>query len=356
MVLSQAKIREQFKNHPVFTEFHRGVNFGFMAKRGYYSRPDVLEQPKAMAKCGVNFCTFNVNVCQETYYSRRIFQDYVFSSGDQELADMAKSLNDNGIHPMLKPCLTSLDGAWMGNVIMPETCQIAGVSHNYTGEWFASYTDAICHYAEFAEKNNIAALMVGAENYGVEQWSDEWRKLIAKVRTIFSGPMTYEFTYLSLKNRRMDWINDLDFISYSYYPPAQTLPLGTPYDQAPVLTLEDMVSFLSPRKEKIQSIVEQFDGMPIAFTEIGVRSAHGCTSNPCDFMQETYYDGEEQANYMEAVFQTFSNIPQWMGLYWWKWDETQIRPQYHTDPRGDKGFTIQGKPAEKVLLKHFIAQ
>ena len=353
MAISQAKIREQFKNHPVFTEIHRGMNFGFMAKRGYYSRPDVLEQPKAMAKCGVNFCTFNVNVCQETYYSRRVFQDYVFSSGDQELCDMAKSLNDNGIHPMLKPCLTPLDGAWMGNVIMPGTNQIQGVSHNYAGEWFASYTDAICNYAEFSEKNNIAALMIGAEDYGMEGWSDHWRKLIEKVRAIYSGPLTYEFTFMSLKNRPMDWINDLDFISYSYYPPAQALPAGTPYSQAPVLTLEDMVNYLSPRKEKIKSIVEQFDGMPIAFTEIGVRSAHGCTSNPCDFMQETYYDGEEQANYMEAVFRTFSGIPQWMGLYWWKWDETQNRPHYHTDPHGDKGFTIQGKPAEKVLLKHY---
>ena len=67
MAISQAKIRERFKNHPVFTEFHRGVNFGFMAKRGFYSRQEVLEQHKAMARCGVNFCTFNVNVCQENY-------------------------------------------------------------------------------------------------------------------------------------------------------------------------------------------------------------------------------------------------------------------------------------------------
>ena len=44
-------------------------------------------------------------------------------------------------------------------------------------------------------------------------------------------------------------------------------------------------------------------------------------------------------------------LPEWMGFLWWKWDETQYRPHYHTDPRGDKGFTIQGKPAEEVMRK-----
>ena len=40
-----------------------------------------------------------------------------------------------------------------------------------------------------------------------------------------------------------------------------------------------------------------------------------------------------------------------MGFLWWKWDETQKRPQYHLDPAGDMGFTIQGKPAEEVMKR-----
>ena len=353
MNMTKANVREQFRNHPVFTEFHRGMNFGFMAKRGYYSRPEVLDQPRRMAGIGVNFSTLNANICQETYFSRRVFLDFIFSSGELELTDMVKAFHDNGIHPVLKPCLTPLDGAWMGSVVMPDTHQISGVSHDYTREWFGSYTDAICHYAEFAEKNNIAAMMVGAECFGVEVWEEEWCRLIEKVRTIYSGPLTYEFTPSSRKTRELKWMRNLDFLSYSYYPPTRKLEEGTEFRDAPNLSVDDMVTFLASRREKICSIVKNFGNMPIAFTEIGVRSAHGCTSQPYDFLTETSYDGEDQANYMEAVFKTFSEIPQWLGLYWWKWDETQIRPQYHTDPRGDKGFTIHGKPAEKVLQKWF---
>lgn len=356
MDMSKANVRERFRNHPVFTEFHRGVNFGFMAKRGYYSQREVLDQPRRMAAAGVNFSTLNANICQESYFSRRVFLDFKFSSGEKELTDMVKAFHDHGVHPVLKPCLTPLDGTWMGSVRMPETCQIAGVSHNYTAEWFASYGDAICFYADFAERNNIMALMVGAECFGVEMWEDEWNSLIEKVRSIYSGPITYEFTPSSRKTNPLNWIHNLDFLSYSYYPPAQELPEGMPYRDAPVRSVADMTEFLYSRRQKIISIVDAFNNMPIAFTEIGVRSAHGCTTSPCDFLADTGYDGKEQADYMEAVFTTFSEIPQWLGLYWWKWDETQNRPQYHDDPRGDKGFTIQGKPAEKVLKKWFAKQ
>ena len=70
-----------------------------------------------------------------------------------------------------------------------------------------------------------------------------------------------------------------------------------------------------------------------------------------NFLWDTCYDGEEQANYMEASFRTVWEVPQWMGFFWWKWDETQYRPHYHTEPGVDKGFTIQGKPAEAVMRK-----
>jgi hypothetical protein len=61
----------------------------------------------------------------------------------------------------------------------------------------------------------------------------------------------------------------------------------------------------------------------------------------------------EQANYLEAVLQTFWPEPWWMGLYWWKWDENINRPEWKTDPAGDKGFTVHGKPAADVMKNWF---
>lgn len=119
----------------------------------------------------------------------------------------------------------------------------------------------------------------------------------------------------------------------------------------PYFTKEDMMKYLHPRKARITSISERFDNMPIAFTEYGVRSAHGCIMQPYNFLWDTPYDGEEQANYMDASYETFSELDCFMGLFWWKWDETQHRPHYHDDPAGDRGFTVQGKPAEAIMKK-----
>ena len=77
---------------------------------------------------------------------------------------------------------------------------------------------------------------------------------------------------------------------------------------------------------------------------------HRC---PWGWGNEGGYDGDEQARYLEAVLDTFWNEPWWMGLYWWKWDEQNDRPNFRSDPRGDKGFIIDGKPAAEVMKTWF---
>lgn len=147
----------------------------------------------------------------------------------------------------------------------------------------------------------------------------------------------------------MKWFDELDFLAYSYYPPACPREHLEDPQNNPSFTEEEMFSYLLDRREKIASICARFGHKPILFTEYGVRSTHGCIQVPCDITFRSRYDGEEQANYMAASFRVFREVPYWMGFCWWKWDETQNRPHYHDDPAGDGGFTVQGKPAEKVF-------
>ena len=232
---SRVVIPERFRNHPLFNELHRGMNFGFMAKRGYYAREDVKRQPALMAAAGVNWTTLNANLCQETYASRKVFLDFRFSSGETELTEIMKILHDHGLRILLKPCLTPLDGAWMGSVTFPTTHQIAGVSHDYWTDWFQSFGESAKYFAEFAEQNQVEGLIIGAEYFGTEGQSEHWRQVIADIRDIYSGPLTYEFTHESRKHYPLDWFDELDFLSYSYYPPAPgrldrsgTIPVGAP--------------------------------------------------------------------------------------------------------------------------------
>lgn len=362
-------IPEKFKAHPLFTQPICGVNFGFMAKRGYYFRPETQKQPELMAKAGVNWTTINMNFCQEAFYSRKIFLDFSFSTGELELLEMVQRLHANGIRVLFKPCLTPLDSSWMGAVKFPDgQQQIQGVQSYYWDEWFASFTEAMTYFAELAARVGVDAMLIGCEYHGTEGQSDRWREIIKLVRKLYDGPISYEFTHASRKSYALDWFEDLDFLSYSYYPPAAPINgiesgirTGTENDppetrfNAPTLsphyTREEMENFLSSRKPKIAEISKSYFNKPIVFTEIGVRSSHGSIMLPYNFMWEAPYDGQEQADYMEAVLNTFWELPCWMGLFWWKWDETQIRPHYHNEPGVNKGFTIQGKPAEQVFKR-----
>lgn len=360
--MNKIKIPEKYKAHPLFSDLVCGTNFGFLNKRGYYCTEEAKKQPALMKKTGINWTTLNINLCQENIFSTKLFIDFEYTVGENEIIEMTKLLHENGVKVLLKPCFTSLDGAPMCCLNFPgeNACkQIEGVETNYWKKWFASYTESMKYFASLAQKSGADSMMIGAELLGTEGFDHYWNNIIDVVRSIYDGPITYEFTYASRKEHKLEWMKNLDYLSYSYYPPAtEQLPdiynaKEADIENVPSSTVEEMTEFLKPRRKRIASIMEYFGGMPIVFTELGVRSSHGCTMLPYNYVWDTRYDGEEQANYMEAIFRTFNDLPGWMGLFWWKWDETQYRPHYHNDPAGDKGFTIQGKPAEEVLRKWF---
>lgn len=356
-------IPEKFKKHPLFNNRICGTNFGFLSKRGYYFTEEAKKQPELMSKIGVNCTTLNMNVCQETLFSRKLFFDFEYTSSETEIIEMTKRLHDQGIMVILKPCLTCLDGGAMCSVRFPlaeHIRHIEGVAVDYWGDWFRSYTEGQKYFADLAQKAGIDGLMIGAEIIGSEGQDERWINIINEVKNRFSGPVTYEITPTSRTEHKLNWLKNLDFLSYSYYPAAApanmenlTSHINTGAKDTPDYTVEEMVNYLSSCRDDVASIMKKYDNMPMLFTEIGVRSAHGCIMQPTNYQWDSPYDGIQQANYMDAIFRTFSELPGWMGLLWWKWDETQHRPQYHGDPNGDRGFTVQGKPAEEIMRKWF---
>ena len=362
---SACRVPERFRNHPLFTTRHCSVNFGFMARRGYFSRPEVFAQAAKIKAAGANWVTLNTHFCQEKFCSTKTFLDFDWSSGEVELEAMIKELHRQGLHILLKPCITTLDSSWMGQIRFPETWeeQIQGVRNTYWTDWFKSLRECLAYYAGIAERNGVEAMIIGAEYHGTMRQNDEWRKTIAFVRERFSGPLTYEFSDYQVANddftsvspkkvREAAWLNDLDFLGISTYPPAAPACERSEWKKLAPIPLETMKKHLAHRRKFLADVSKAFNNMPVVFTEIGTRSCRGNATEPWNYMTESFWDDEEQANFMEAVFSTFSDLPFWVGLSWWKWDESQKnRPHYNVDPLKDRGFTIQGKRACSVLKR-----
>lgn len=325
-------------------EFHRGISLGYQARAGYYASDDALAQIDQMAALNIRWVALMVNVMQETFYSTRLFHDYVFTPTDAEVENYIERLHEKGIRVMLKPMVECLDSSWRGRITFPDgDQQIQGVSVDYWSRWFESHTASLVHYGQMAQRTGVELFCVGCELDGTQRKTEHWREAIAALRAVYAGPLTYDPTHSALdRGEPCDWFDELDLLGLSFYFPAA--------DKAGA-TVDEMVEFLQPRVEQMRRLHERFN-LPIVFAETGTRSfVRGGVDH--DYREDRPYDGSEQANYIEATLKSFWNQPWWLGMYIWKWDEQQHRPQYHTDPAGDTGFTIAGKPAADIVKRWY---
>lgn len=341
-----AQTARPFDPQLAMKELHKGVNFGFTARNGYYDSPEGRAQIAKMAESGVTWVGVTVSMWQDSYSSTRVYRDYKRSPNEAELERIIQSIHDKAMRVMLYLCLELHDGQWRASVNFPDTPQQIGKpAQNYWQEWFASYTDCCINYAKLCQRTGAELLCLGAEYNGVVHRSKEWSTLVDSVRASYKGPLAYEAHGGHIKKGEgaPDWFKKLDIIGFSFYYGAA---------KKPGETVEEMVEHLKPSVEHMRTLSE-ITGKPILFTESGCRSRAGGAMTPADWSKEGRYDGQEQANYLEAVLRSFAGQSWWRGLYWWKWDEQnpQNRPHYYTDPAGPMGFEMYGKPAAQVYKK-----
>jgi len=356
------RIPERFRNHPLFTEPVMGMNFGFGGRRGYYAAH--MDEPVRMKSAGVNWCVLKIHPMQEEFCSRKIFFDPVFTVGEQETAEMVAKLHEQGIRVMLQPCVMALDSTAMANSFgfPSETdCQLEGRHPKYWRAWFDSMRECLEAVADFSERNGVEALIIGCEYNRTSHRAADWREILAAVRRRYSGPVSYE-NGLAVESDGPgwgEWLADLDFLCFSYYPPVRPMPpedfvSAEQWNALPDVPREEMVQTLSGQAlKRLDQIVKLSRGLPLVLTEVGMTSLHGWCRRPWDGMwpheKGVRRDYREQANYLGAVFETFASRPYCAGFCVWKWDESQPRWMRDPDPMKDGGFQIMGKPAGEVF-------
>ncbi len=331
--------------NPALCELHRGMSFGYLARPGYYASETARRAVDEMAEHGVTWIALMVTVVQESFASTRVFRDFEFTPTDGELQEIVARCHERGLRVMLKPMVECLDSAWRGRITFPDgDQQIQGRTSRYWDEWFSSHERALLHYARLADRTHCELFSVGCELVGTDHQSARWEATLARVREVYRGPLTYDAQPESvLADRPPPWFSSLDLIGCSFYHPAASRAGATREEMT--ASLRAFVPLYALAAQKI--------GRPLVFAEAGCRSATGAAIKPNGYVDAQSYSGEEQANYLEAMCDAFWTLPWWRGFYWWKWDEQQRRPHFHTDPAGDMGFTLAGKPGAAALARWF---
>ncbi len=230
---------------------------------------------------------------------------------------------------MLKPQIW-MRGSWPGNIKMTNE-----------SDWelfFDYYYRWMRHYALLAEVWEIDMLCVGVEFAEATQARpEEWRKLIRKLRGIYSGPMTYAANW-GAEFENIDFWDELDYIGLNcYYPLSKSQNPGR----------DELEKGFEQTLIKVEKVCRQYQ-KPLIFTEIGFRSVENTWIQPHEEANGRAVSEEAQQLCYDIVFNHLMDKKWCRGIIWWKWPSY---PNY--DHRGGTGFTPSGKLAEKVIEEWF---
>ena len=250
---------------------------------------------------------------------------------DAGLVATAKAARALGIKTLLKPHLWVRHGEWQGEIAM--------ATEEDWAKWFASYEAFILHYARLAEANGFEALAVGTELAKASGRTQDWKRLIAQVRALYHGKLTYAANWNEEAERIAFW-GDLDFIGVQAYYPLATV------DRPDEKAIEAAWAPIAARLEALG----RRTGKPVVFTEVGFKSHTGSLKEPWVWDTNGDVDLGVQKDAFTAMFTTFWRKPWFGGTFVWKW-----RASPREGPRADKDFTPQGKPALAVIKEHYRA-
>lgn len=197
--------------------------------------------------------------------------------------------------------------------------------------WWESYSQFILHYAALAESEGVALFAVGSELISTESQEGRWRQLIALVRGVYRGQLTYSANWDHFEPVRI-W-DAVDVVGVTAYQP---LSSGAT-DEA---SLDRGLSRFLLRLRMWLSESPR----PFLITEVGYPSSAHAAARPWD-QREGPVDLALQTRCYRALYRALAQEPHLEGLYFWNW--------FGHGGADDGGYTLRGKPALAVVKLWF---
>ena len=305
-------------------DFIKGITFGPFASKGSFETAEARESLLRMKeRTGANFVIFVPAGLQETAHSEFIDFTGEGTLEDQELYNMIDYAKSIGLRVALKPTVNCKDKTWRAFINFFENdvhCEPKW------SNWFVAYTAFQLHFAKIAERSGCEMFIAGCEMVMSQRRETEWRKIIADIKAVFTGLVSYNTD--KYQEEHVAWWDCVDVISSSgYYP----------------------ITDWQQEMARIEAVVKHFE-KPFFFAETGCMSAMGSSKIPNDWSCVGDVNLEEQAAWYQVMFAATSGH-EWMqgyGLWDWSWQQYDIE-----DVDKNRGYDIYGKPAETVVKNYF---
>lgn len=261
----------------------------------------------------------------------------------------------HGMRVMLKPHVWLRGGSnWAGDYLPASEAEWR--------RWEEGYRAYVLGAARVAEELDVGMFCVGTElKRLVEARPDFFRRLIADVREIYDGPVTYAANWDAYRSTPF-W-DQLDYIGIDAY---------FPLSSDPDATVAELVEAWEPVVEEVRGFARAL-GRPVLFTEYGYRSVEGAAGEQWLLPSErrthpSRIDQGIQARAYEALYRAWWDEPWFAGGFLWEWHLAEGDQGWERERGGDSpssgdsddraapravGFTPEGKPAEAVVRRWY---
>ncbi len=300
-----------------------GMTWGWTGVRGTWDTPAAERSMTAMAEHGVTWTALAYAAEQATPFSTEIPFGDEPTVADAEIVAAIRRAHGLGLKVCLKPVVNVADGTWRAHIGFFDW-DVPG-EPSWT-EWFESYRRFILHSAAIAEAERCEMLCIGCEMVRADGQEAQWRRLIAEVREVYSGLITYNCD--KYQEDRIGWWDAVDVISSSGYYPMDAWP---------------------QQLDRIERVVRA-SGKPFIFMEAGCPSREGSPARPNDWNLVGAPSGEAQAEYYRVMFDACRARPWVRGLVLWDWPAEL----YGADAAAQNDdYCPYGKPAARIMTEQF---
>ena len=302
----------------------KGITYGSFAPRGSFEKQEAYSSmDNLLERTGANFIILVPMGVQDTPQSETI--DYLGEEtlGEAELVRMIEYIHAKGARVCLKPTVNCRNGVWRAFINFFDNevpCEPKW------SNWFKAYTAFQMYFAKIAERTGCEMFIPGCEMVMAQRRDAQWRKLIADLRTVYHGPISYNTDKYQEEN--VSWWDAVDVISSSGY-----YPKGDWENQL----------------RRIKKTVDKYD-KPFFFAECGCMSTEGSWNVPNDWGYPGEVNLEQQARWYQEMFDTAGRTDwvQSFALWDWAWDQYPLEKACE-----DAKYDIYGKPAEKVVAEFY---
>ena len=301
----------------------RGVALGLYSEDPEWSYVDMLDE---MVAVGTSHVAIVVPYYMKDWRSFTIYKHPRFSAPMSTVERTIGDARARGLTVFLFPILRLEDesnGNWRGNL------QPADVD-----AFYASYREFILAFAQLAERLGVPLLSVGSELASMDVDAARWRKIIAAVRGVYRGALTYSANWDHYAD--VAFFDALDYAGVTGYFELAEKSRALAEDPS----IDALVHSWREYHRRLMRWQHR-TGKPILITEVGYLSQRGAAARTWNEGANEALDLDLQRRCYEAFRRVWDGEDRLAGAYFWNW--------FGWGGPKSKEYTPRAKPAAKEI-------